>query len=67
MIEPQQKTCPRCNKTFECNVIDIVNCQCSKIALLDAAKDVLSNTYTDCLCIDCLAAINQYGTTTQYK
>lgn len=48
------KTCSRCSKTFECKVGNVLECQCNQIQLQYEEKIYIENTYTDCLCIDCL-------------
>ena len=53
-----EKYCPKCNNKFICKVDDIENCICSAIKLTSKAAENISQTYTDCLCIDCLLQIN---------
>ncbi len=54
----KEKHCAACSKPFECNTEDISACQCSSITLKEQAKEYLSKTYSDCLCIECLTKIN---------
>ena len=54
---PQIKICPRCNKSFECNAINIAKCQCSTINLSAEENDFLQMNYKDCLCLSCLKQI----------
>ena len=34
----EPRNCPRCNKTFECKVGNIAQCQCSSIVLSEEEK-----------------------------
>ena len=54
----KEKYCADCGKSFICNTVDISACQCSAITLTEQAKEYLSKTYSDCLCIECLTKIN---------
>ncbi len=54
------KYCPRCGNKFECKLGDIINCQCSNVALTEASSVFLRSTfYDDCLCNKCMIDINQ--------
>jgi hypothetical protein len=53
------KLCERCNTPFECKLGDITNCQCSSIAPSEATRQFLEQTDFDCLCKNCLTAINE--------
>ena len=50
----EQKSCPRCNKAFECKAGDITNCQCNPIALTVEERAFIETRYNDCLCATCL-------------
>ncbi len=54
MPHHEQKNCPRCKRVFECKVGNVLECQCSQIQLTYEEKAHFENTYTDCLCIDCI-------------
>lgn len=54
MPQHESKVCQRCLRNFGCKVDDVVNCECSSIALTDEARMFIRNHYTDCLCINCL-------------
>ena len=54
----KEKYCAVCGKSFVCNTEDVSACQCSSITLTEKAKEYLSKTYSDCLCIECLTIIN---------
>jgi hypothetical protein len=46
------KTCPKCKKTFYCNTAE--GCWCEKVFVSrDILKDLRQN-YIDCLCKECL-------------
>lgn len=57
MAKHEEKSCPRCNKSFECKCGSINVCQCSTIELADDLSQQLKETYSDCLCIQCLREI----------
>jgi hypothetical protein len=54
MPQHENKSCPRCNKTFECKVGNVLECQCSQIQLSYEEKVFIEDKYADCLCINCL-------------
>ena len=57
----EQRYCPRCNKTFECKVGNVAQCQCSKIVLSEEEKAFIADRYQDCLCLNCLLDLqNKY-------
>lgn len=53
------KSCSRCQKTIRCAVNDIASCDCSKVTLSNATLAFLDKTQFDCLCNECLQAIDQ--------
>ena len=61
MPHHEQKSCPRCNRAFECKVGDITNCQCNGIHLSQSAMAFVETRYNDCLCAGCLTDLqNRY-------
>ncbi len=59
MSKHEHKNCGRCNKSFECKVGDISNCECMEVILSIQTKNFLSKTEYDCICKNCLIQINQ--------
>ena len=57
-VHGQTEICPRCKASFECNAGNIVNCHCSRISLCKAAMAFIKDNYSDCLCANCLKALN---------
>lgn len=54
-----QKICEKCQQTFNCKMENIMQCQCYGIALTSHAKQLISNTFSDCLSKNCLLKINE--------
>ena len=54
MNKHEIKSCPRCNKGFECKTGDIVRCQCENIQLENHHRDYIAQRYDDCLCTNCI-------------
>ncbi|MCO5230012.1 MAG: DUF5522 domain-containing protein [Chitinophagales bacterium] len=52
------KICGRCSSPFDCNTLDISNCQCN-ISIGRSTQIFLSKTKYDCLCANCLLEIDQ--------
>ncbi len=50
----EQKICPRCNQSFECKLGDITHCQCSGTILSIEEIVLIEETYSECLCVNCL-------------
>jgi hypothetical protein len=50
----EQKSCPRCEKGFECKAGDVTNCQCNPVSLTIEERAFIEDRYSDCLCIHCL-------------
>jgi hypothetical protein len=50
--------CKRCGSSFECNVGDVIRCQCSGVLLREKTRQFLDKTYWGCLCVGCLKEIN---------
>ena len=55
----RQLRCERCNKIFICDSENIDVCQCRDIKLSQQQRDGLSESYSDCLCRDCLRELQQ--------
>ncbi len=55
----QTKICECCHQTFICNENKIINCHCSKITLSANAIEFINKKYKNCLCFNCLKAINE--------
>lgn len=47
-------TCPQCGNLFFCNVHDINNCACATIKLTHEQLQLAKNTFTTCVCVNCL-------------
>jgi len=54
MPQHEQKTCPRCNKEFECKAENISECQCNGISFTADERAIIEEPYADCLCRTCL-------------
>ncbi|MBS1656129.1 MAG: cysteine-rich CWC family protein [Bacteroidetes bacterium] len=59
MCQHEIKTCPRCQKKFECKPGNITQCQCYGIFLSAELKAYIEERYRDCLCRDCLTHLQQ--------
>ncbi|MGB4843431.1 MAG: cysteine-rich CWC family protein [Ferruginibacter sp.] len=59
MNKHEQKYCPRCSTVFECKPGSINQCQCSGIQLTVEERVYIESKYEDCLCINCLKALQQ--------
>ena len=59
MSKGEQKTCPRCNKAFECNAGNIGDCQCNGISLTPEERAFIAENYIDCLCRSCLLELKE--------
>lgn len=57
MCNHEEKTCPRCRKPFACKPGNITECQCFGIRLTIEQRAYIDQRYRDCLCRDCLAAL----------
>lgn len=55
----QAKDCPRCHRTFGCNMTNITQCQCSKVAIAPTLQRWLSKHFVDCLCSHCLVQLSE--------
>ena len=51
--------CPRCGGAFHCGVNDAVPCPCTTITLSAAQRAELHERYSGCLCLTCLAELQQ--------
>lgn len=54
MEKHEKKYCPRCQTPFECKVGSILLCQCASVTLTEAERNYLQQTYSDCLCANCM-------------
>ena len=59
MCKHEDKYCPRCNIVFECKAGSIMQCQCSTIQLSLEERVYMESKFEDCLCADCLAALQK--------
>jgi hypothetical protein len=59
MCKHEDKYCPRCNAVFECKAGSIALCQCSTIQLSVEERAYVEIKFEDCLCIDCLVALQK--------
>lgn len=59
MCKHEDKYCPRCNIVFECKAGSIMQCQCSTIQLSLEERIYIESKFEDCLCADCLAALQK--------
>jgi Cysteine-rich CWC len=57
MCKHEEKHCPRCNIIFECKAGTIMQCQCSAIQLSLEERVYVESKFEDCLCMDCLLAL----------
>ncbi len=54
MPNHEKKSCPRCQREFECKTGSILLCQCSQIEMTAEQLEYSHSQYTDCLCLACL-------------
>ena len=57
MCKHEEKHCPSCCTVFECKAGSIMQCQCSAIQLSLEERVYVEAKFEDCLCIDCLKAL----------
>jgi len=57
-MDANNSKCSRCDGPIQCSVSTIENCRCNEIDLSDATRIFLNKTNYDCLCNDCLIAID---------
>jgi Cysteine-rich CWC len=55
----EQKNCPRCKASFECNPGNITQCQCYGFKMSSELKVYIEQRYNDCLCRSCLDYLSQ--------
>jgi hypothetical protein len=55
----ENKTCGRCNSTFECKADNIAQCQCNAIQLSPEERIYIASKYVGCLCVNCLLSIKE--------
>lgn len=58
-MEGTLKICPRCKNGFTCRADQVSSCSCLQVKLGNRTKSFLAATFYDCLCNDCLAALDQ--------
>jgi len=51
------KKCGKCGKNFECNADNISECRCSTVNLNEHHRKIISEKFSDCLCMKCLSEI----------
>lgn len=62
MNKHEIKNCSKCHASFECKAGNITECQCTQIKLSYEETVYVESKYSDCLCIDCLKALqNEYA------
>ncbi|MBK8611266.1 MAG: cysteine-rich CWC family protein [Chitinophagaceae bacterium] len=59
MTKHETKNCERCNSGFECRAGSITQCQCTGISLTAEERAYVGAKYNDCLCINCLIALQE--------
>jgi hypothetical protein len=59
MCKHEEKHCPRCSIAFECKAGTIMQCLCSGIQLSLEERVYVESKFEDCLCINCLAALQK--------
>lgn len=57
-LKHEPKSCERCGKYFECKPGDITHCQCFGITMSPEAKEWIATKYVDCICGNCMLALN---------
>ncbi|MCW3080354.1 cysteine-rich CWC family protein [Segetibacter sp.] len=63
----ETKTCPCCNKSFECKFESITICQCMEVHISQITRELLVKRYDECLCKECLSHIEGGNTTTRLE
>ena len=53
----ENKTCPRCGRSFECKVNNPVHCDCTRVDLTEETLLKIEGQYLDCLCLACLTGL----------
>ena len=59
MCKHEEKCCPRCKTVFECKAGTIMQCQCSVIQLSLEERVYVESKFEDCLCVNCLHALQR--------
>ncbi|MBC7994949.1 MAG: cysteine-rich CWC family protein [Rhizobacter sp.] len=52
-------SCPRCGGAFHCGVNDPLPCACGQFTLSPACTQMLRSQYDRCVCMACLAQLQQ--------
>lgn len=55
-VLPMNAACPRCGGQFLCGAAD-TNCACFDLQIDPALRTQLTADYSGCLCVNCLAAL----------
>jgi len=58
-MKHEAKSCPRCQREFECKSGSVTQCQCSAVTLSERELEFIATHYDDCLCATCLALLQQ--------
>lgn len=53
----ETKLCPRCGHPFICKANKVMHCDCMSVPLSDEVVEFIALHYDDCLCVDCLWAL----------
>ena len=56
-MEGEIKKCPKCGNSFMCNNHNIIKCGCMEVPLNNTAREIISEQYIGCLCVNCLQDI----------
>lgn len=59
MATHEPKSCPRCQQAFECKPGNITECQCFGLQFTAGEREFIGAESGDCLCRDCLIALQQ--------
>ena len=54
IMEGEIKKCPKCRNSFVCNSININKCGCMAVPLNNQTRQLISERYDGCLCVNCL-------------
>ena len=63
----EEKTCPRCQRVFECKSGSILLCQCQTVLLSPEQLEYIAGKYQDCLCSNCLLEIRSEYNVQQHE
>lgn len=57
MTKQEEKICPHCGTTFQCNPGDITQCHCFGIILNNEEQQHICKQFGDCLCFNCVIGL----------